>query len=80
MRRRKDDCTRAGSATPGTLTPPPNAFTDDLFAALDERDLEPAVPEGHLPGPWRVTRLWGDGPPPLGRLRPRRARAAADLL
>jgi hypothetical protein len=69
MRRRKDDCTPpsasspAAPGNPGGPTAPPNAFTDELFAALDERDLEPAVPEGHLPGPWRVTRLWGDGPP-----------------
>ena len=67
MRRRKDDCTppsasSSGSGTPGGPTPP-NAFAPELFAALDERESEPVAPEGELPGPWRVTRLWGDGPP-----------------
>ena len=57
MRRRKDDC------SPSTGPHPPNAFSAELFAALDEREPEPVVPGSDLPGPWRVTRLWGDGPP-----------------
>jgi hypothetical protein len=40
-----------------------NAFAPVLFDELRERDFAPACPEGELPGPWRVTRLWGDGPP-----------------
>jgi hypothetical protein len=56
MRRRKDEFTPSSS-------PHDNAFTPELFEELRERDFEPAVPEGELPGPWRVTRLWGDGPP-----------------
>jgi hypothetical protein len=56
MRRRTDDCSP-------TTTPLPNAFSPELFAALDEREPEPVAPGSELPGPWRVTRLWGDGPP-----------------
>lgn len=40
-----------------------NAFAPELFEELRQREPEPAAPEGDLPGPWRVTRLWGDGPP-----------------
>ena len=61
MRRRRNDCNRSPAGLPGTT--PPNAFTDELLAALDEREPEPFAPDGALPGPWRVTRLWGDGPP-----------------
>ncbi len=57
MRRRKDDC------SPSTTPHPPNAFSPDLLAALDDREPEPVAPGAELPGPWRVTRLWGDGPP-----------------
>ena len=70
MRRRKDDCTPSSSspAGPGRWSDPggpslPNAFTPELFDALDEREPEPVAPGANLPGPWRVTRLWGDGPP-----------------
>jgi hypothetical protein len=56
MRRRKDEFTPSSALHD-------NAFTPELFEELRERDFEPAVPEGELPGPWRVTRLWGDGPP-----------------
>ena len=56
MRRRKDEFTPLSSLHD-------NAFAPHLFEELRERDFEPAVPEGELPGPWRVTRLWGDGPP-----------------
>jgi hypothetical protein len=65
MRRRKNDCSPFPSAGPAGSpgTPPPNAFTPELFAALDEREPEPVALEGELPGPWQVTRLWGDGPP-----------------
>jgi hypothetical protein len=66
MRRRDKNSTPSAPATgpddPGGPLPD-NAFTPALFAALDQRDFAPAVPEGELPGPWRVTRLWGDGPP-----------------
>ena len=61
MRRRSKDCNSSPAGTPGTT--PPNAFADELFAALDEREPEPVAPEGELSGPWRITRLWGDGPP-----------------
>ncbi len=40
-----------------------NAFRPELFERLGERDPVPAVPEGGFSGPWRVVRLWGDGPP-----------------
>jgi hypothetical protein len=40
-----------------------NAFRDSFFEALLHRDPEPAVPGSDLAGPWRVTRLHGDGPP-----------------
>lgn len=66
MRRRKDEFTSSSSATGsrgGSSLLDDNAFAPELFAALREREFEPAVPEGELPGPWRVTRLWGDGPP-----------------
>jgi hypothetical protein len=61
MRRRTKDCNPSLAGPSGTT--PPNAFTDDRFAALDEREPEPVALEGELPGPWRVTRRWGDGPP-----------------
>ena len=61
MRRRRNDCNPSSAGFSGTT--PPNAFTDELLASLDEREPEPFAPEGELPGPWRVTRLWGDGPP-----------------
>jgi hypothetical protein len=54
MRRRTDEF---------TPSPHPNAFSPELFESLHHRDPEPAAPEGHLPGPWRATRLHGDGPP-----------------
>ena len=69
MRRRDENSTPSSSAprrdTPDDPGGPlhDNAFTQELFAQLDQRESEPAVPEGELPGPWRVTRLWGDGPP-----------------
>jgi hypothetical protein len=62
MRRRDSKCT-SGSAGDSQHPLHDNAFSSELFEALHERDPEPAVPEGELPGPWRVTRLWGDGPP-----------------
>jgi hypothetical protein len=62
MRRRDKNSTPSSPADPGGPLPD-NAFTPALFAALDQREHEPVVPEGELPGPWRVTRLWGDGPP-----------------
>ena len=65
MRRRDENSTPsspAGRHDPGGPLPD-NAFTSELFAALDQREHAPVVPEGELPGPWRVTRLWGDGPP-----------------
>ena len=69
MRRRDKECTStsSGSSDSSRSTPHPptcdNAFSPELFDELDRRDPEPAVPEAELPGPWRVTRLWGDGPP-----------------
>ncbi len=62
MRRRTDDCSPSSPADPGGPLHE-NAFRDELFGALRAREPEPAAPEGELPGPWRVTRLWGDGPP-----------------
>jgi hypothetical protein len=59
MRRRTNDCTPADPGAPLHE----NAFRAELFTALRARDPEPVAPEGELPGPWRVTRLWGDGPP-----------------
>ena len=61
MRRRKDDCSPSSADPGGPLHE--NAFRAELFAALRMREPEPVAPEGELPGPWRVTRLWGDGPP-----------------
>lgn len=58
MRRRKDEFTSAS-----TLPPHDNAFRAALFDELRRREPEPAVPEGAFTGPWRVARLWGDGPP-----------------
>jgi hypothetical protein len=54
MRRRKDEC------TPPTHE---NAFHPQLLDELRRRDPSPAAPDGDFAGPWRVTRLWGDGPP-----------------
>ena len=51
---------------PGPVSPkpaPPNAFTADLFTALDEREPEPAVPESANAGPWHVVKLHGRGAP-----------------
>lgn len=61
MRRRRNDCNPSSAGFSGTT--PPNAFTEELLDALDEREPEPFTPDGELPGPGRVTRLWGDGPP-----------------
>jgi hypothetical protein len=66
MRRRDKECTSTSSGSSGSTPHPPthdNAFSPELFVELHRRDPEPAVPEAELPGPWRVTRLWGDGPP-----------------
>ncbi len=66
MRRRDKECTFTSSGSSGSTLHPPthdNAFSPELFEELHRRDAEPAVPEAELPGPWRVTRLWGDGPP-----------------
>jgi hypothetical protein len=65
MRRRKDECNSASTGSSGDSPDSlcRNAFREELFEALREREIEPVVPEGELPGPWRVTRLWGDGPP-----------------
>ena len=80
MRRRKDE------STPTTPNGPShdNAFAPELFDELRQRDPEPAAPEGDLPGPWRVTRLWGDGPPlwavyGLGERAPRASFEQPDL-
>jgi hypothetical protein len=61
--RRRDEKFTSGSSGDSDHPFHDNAFSQALFDALHERDPEPAVPEGELPGPWRVTRLWGDGPP-----------------
>jgi hypothetical protein len=65
MRRRKDECNPSSTGSSGDSSHPlhDNAFAPELFDELRERDFAPACPEGELPGPWRVTRLWGDGPP-----------------
>jgi hypothetical protein len=66
MPRRTNDCSPSSSTRRPDDPGGPlheNAFRAELFAALRERDPEPVAPEGVLPGPWRVTRLWGDGPP-----------------
>jgi hypothetical protein len=68
MRRRDEKCTSGSSGSSGSSEGPShplhdNAFSSELFDALHRRESEPAVPEAELPGPWRVTRLWGDGPP-----------------
>jgi hypothetical protein len=86
MRRRKDDCNPSSFADPAGPGGPshPNAFTPELFAELARREPEPVAPEGELPGPWRVTRLWGDGPPlwavyGLGERGPRLSFESPDL-
>lgn len=56
MRRRRKDCNPSSAGLPGTT---PNAFTDELLEALDEREPEPFAPDGELPA------LAGD--PPVGR-------------
>lgn len=65
MRRRKDECNPSSTGSSGGSSHPlsDNAFAPELFDELRERDFAPVAPEGDLPGPWRVTRLWGDGPP-----------------
>jgi hypothetical protein len=80
MRRRKDECTPTNPNHPSH----DNAFAPELFDELRQRDPEPAVPGGDLPGPWRVTRLWGDGPPlwavyGLGERAPRASFEQPDL-
>ncbi len=54
MRRRSDE---------STPSPHPNAFSEEFFDGIHGRTYEPAVPEADFSGPWRLNRLWGDGPP-----------------
>jgi hypothetical protein len=75
MRRRRNECTppsptggSAGGPSDDDSSRPPcglrdNAFRPELFEELCRREPSPPVPEGGFSGPWRVTRLWGDGPP-----------------
>lgn len=75
MRRRRNECTppspiggSAGGPSDDNSSRPPcglrdNAFRPELFEELCRREPAPAVPESGFTGPWRVTRLWGDGPP-----------------
>lgn len=97
MRRRSDECIpspadRTGSggdpSHDGSSRPPrgggENAFRPELFEALCRRDAAPATPEADFSGPWRVTRLWGDGPPlwacwAAGERRPRLTFEEPDL-
>jgi hypothetical protein len=64
MRRRKNECTPP-SPTGGSAGGPSddNAFRPELFEELCRREPAPAVSESGFTGPWRVRRLWGDGPP-----------------
>jgi len=69
-RREEKDSSRtphpSGPSEPGGPSEPithPNAFAPELFDELRRRDPHPATPAGDFAGPWRVQRLWGDGPP-----------------
>ena len=48
------------------FTEPPNAFDRDFLETFARRDPAPAVPEASHAGPWRVTRLHGQGDPRWG--------------
>jgi hypothetical protein len=87
MRRRDKKSTSssaAGSSGGPSNSLRDNAFAPELFEELRLRDPAPVAPEGELPGPWRVTRLWGDGPPlwavyGLGERGPRMSFEEPDL-
>jgi len=61
MRRPDEKCTTRPPSGPSG--DPPNAFAPALFAALDEREPEPAVPEAANAGPWHVVKLHGRSDP-----------------
>jgi uncharacterized protein (DUF433 family) len=65
MRRRDDDSTHRPSGTPSGRSDlePPNAFDREFLDGFSKREPAPATPEGDSAGPWRVTRLHGDGDP-----------------
>jgi hypothetical protein len=73
MRQRDDEFTRSPSDSPSTPPPggssgrpplePPNAFDRDFLDGFARREPAPATTEGDSAGPWRVTRLHGDGDP-----------------
>jgi len=74
MRQRDDESNRSPShppsgahSGPSSNSPdpphPPNAFDPQFLATLSHRDPAPATPEADNAGPWRVTRLHGDGDP-----------------
>jgi hypothetical protein len=60
MRDRRDDSTHPSSLEP------PNAFDRDFLENLSRREPAPATPEADYAGPWRVTRLHGEGDPRWG--------------
>jgi len=62
MHDRRNDSTHRPSSDPE----PPNAFDREFLDAFSRRDPAPAVPEADNAGPWRVTRLHGDGDPRWG--------------
>jgi hypothetical protein len=59
----KDTTHPSDPSRPDTLSTRPNAFASEFFDELRRRDRHPATPEADFAGPWRVMRLWGDGPP-----------------
>jgi hypothetical protein len=60
MRDRRDDSTHPSSLEP------PNAFDRDFLETFSRREPAPATPEAANAGPWRVTRLHGEGDPRWG--------------
>jgi hypothetical protein len=60
MRDRRDDSTHHPDLDP------PNAFDRDFLETFARREPAPATPEADHAGPWRVTRLHGQGDPRWG--------------
>lgn len=62
MRDRRDDCIPpSGDPSGPSSFDPPNAFDREILELFARRDPAPAAPEGDDAGPWRVSKLHGDG-------------------
>jgi len=61
----REDCTDSpsGGSSGRSHLQPPNAFDRHFLEAFARRDPAPAVPEADNAGPWRVTKLHGEGTP-----------------